>query len=240
MLDEAGLLLPWPRARIELPSWREAYSLPVDREPGPIWRWKEVLPQQRKGYYGKLLRKGPCLVSLSQLPYFYSMAQRNGEREEYLYNYRMGRLSALGKQVMDHLFEKWPLTTFQLRERLLLTTRETHSQLNRALDELQAGMFACVVAASDEDEREYTYYWGPVDQAFPESVAAADEVSSSEAAARLIGTYVRTVVSCQKEYPAWLFSLNARTYERALRVALDGGRVSLDEAQGLLLTTDLT
>ena len=142
MLESLGFVLPWRRAGIYLPSWREAYPYDVKREPGPVWRWKEVLPQKRLGYYGKILRKGPCCVSLEYLTCFYALSQRSGEADEYLYSYRMGRLSSMAKQVMDSLVAAWPVSTYELRERLYLRTRESHQALNRALDELQGTMFA--------------------------------------------------------------------------------------------------
>jgi len=227
MLDDLGFVLPWRRAGIDLPTWRDAYPYRVAREPGPIWRWKEVLPQKRLGYYGKILRKGPCCVSLEYLPCFYALSQRNGEADEYLYSYRMGRLSSVAKQVMDSLVAAWPASTFELRDRLYLQTRESQQALNRALDELQATMFACVAMASDEEDREYTYYWAPVDAVFKDQVALASDVTSTEAARRLVSRYVRTAVSCPRDYPGWLFGLKRKTYDRALEDCLDAGDIRL-------------
>ncbi len=230
MLDDLGFVLPWRRAGIDLPSWRDAYPYPVAREPGPIWRWKEVLPQKRLGYYGKVLRKGPCCVSLEYVPCFYALSQRNGEPDEYVYSYRMGRLSSVAKQVMDSLVAAWPASTFELRDRLYLQTRESHQTLGRALDELQASMFACVAMASDEEDREYTYYWAPVDAVFRDQVALASEVTSAEAASRLVSRYVRNVVCCPRDYPGWLFGLKKKTYDRALGDCLDAGEIRLLDA----------
>jgi len=244
MLNDTGFLLPWRRRGIDLPTWRDAYPYPVEREPGPIWRWKEVVPQQRKGFYGKVLRRGPCVVSLECLPCFYALAQRAGEREEYLYSYQMGRLSSVAKQVMDSLIAHWPLSTYELRDRLLLKTREGHATLNRALDELQATMFACMVMASDEEDREYTYYWAPVDEAFPCSVRQAQDISSVDAARALVSRYVKTMVFSPRSYPVWLLGLSERTYDKALLLARDGGHLVIEESlDGLpgpwLITTSL-
>ena len=225
MLGDLGFVLPWRRSGIDLPSWREAYPHDVAREPGPIWRWKEVLPQKRLGYYGKILRKGPCCVSLEYLPCFYALSQRNGEADEYLYSYRMGRLSSTAKQVMDNLVAAWPVSTYELRDRLFLKTRESHQTLNRALDELQGSMYACVAMASDEADREYTYYWAPVDAVFKDQVFLASDVPSAEAARRLVARYVRTVVCCPVAYPGWLFGLKKRTYDRALHDCVSAGEI---------------
>ena len=68
-----------------------------------MWPWKDELPEAKKLYYGKLLVKKPTFVSMKMLPTFYATFGRAGEEDDHLEDVRAGRLTDLGRRVVEYL-----------------------------------------------------------------------------------------------------------------------------------------
>jgi hypothetical protein len=79
------------------------------------WGWKDTSLDKRWWYYGKLLRKKATLVSLELLPFFYALSENYGDPDDYLQQYREGRLSHEAKQIYEALLEHGPQHVIELR-----------------------------------------------------------------------------------------------------------------------------
>jgi hypothetical protein len=106
-----------------------------------VWEMKEVLPAERKAYYGKLLKRRPTMVSLEFLPFFYVLSGRTGSRDEYVREFEKGRLSRLAKEIMDALHDDWPQSTKGLKLATGMSGKRDRAGFDKAMAELQEGMY---------------------------------------------------------------------------------------------------
>jgi hypothetical protein len=119
-----GFCLFWPTEGVEMPNLLQAIAgnaRPLtagydDPAIGRSWNWKDDALDKRWWYYGKLLRRRATIVSLDVLPAFYALSENFGDAQDYLIEYREGRLSAEAKAVYEALLEKGPLDAVRLRK----------------------------------------------------------------------------------------------------------------------------
>lgn len=227
-LDEVGILLPWDRAGIELPSVRGAMVGPFAREPGPAWEFKDRLVRLGHAVYGELLAGAHILLHPRLFPAFYAASGRAGEADEYLDAYRLGGLSANAKRIIDVLRWQPPLATAALRAAVDLDGQDGRRDFARALSEAQQRLYVLPVGVTPESDRNYSYYWGLVDQHFAQAVEAAAELPAVEASRDLLTTYIETVVFAHRRRVARFFGWPAARFNSALELA--GGAVTVVEA----------
>jgi hypothetical protein len=231
-LNGAGLCLLFSARRIELPSLWGALCggdrpVPVqhdDHELGLAWEWKDTLPVARKILYGKFLRKTPVFVSLDLAPCLYALSPNYGNpAEDYLADYRDGRLSVEAKQVYDVLLELGALPTSRLRVEARLSGKANASRFDRALAELQMDFRICKVAISDANRWGYCYVYDLLPRHFAGVVEAALEISGGQAREAILLRYLRTVVAATRRQVADLFGWLPGDVERlADRLAGEG------------------
>ena len=151
-----------------------------------VWEMKNVLPAERRVYYGRLLKKRPTLVSLEYFPYFYVLAQRNGTADEYLHQFMNGKLSAPAKSIMDALSDSSPQVTKGLKLESGLHAKGDRKIFDRAIAELQSKMFIVKVA---EHYDPFTFEWETVRRHFPKETKASRTVSVEHARIRILQKY---------------------------------------------------
>lgn len=209
------VVAPWPTKAhsVPLPSLRAAYPLPVEREPGPIWNWKDQMPIDRQAFYGLLGRHHRVLLAPTVLPAFYRAVGRTGDGEDYLIDYADGQLSHLGKQVLDLLVRE-DCFIQDLRQQLQRRGADC-SRLPAALDELRAKLYIThtgVISAG----RRYGFIWGLVDRHWSSAVGQAMEISKAVARERVL---LSLVTACA--YASWRELLRLTGWsELHLRAAL--------------------
>jgi hypothetical protein len=231
-VNERGFAYFWPITGIDLPSlWvAVAGERPVANahdDPGHItWGWKDDSLGKRQWYYAKILRRKATLVSLEIAPYFYALSQNYGSPEEdHLIAYREGRLTLAAKQVYDSLLELGPLNTIELRRQARMTSKESDSEFNRALDVLQANFKILPVGVADAGAWHYSFIYDLAARHYPGLPEKARAIGEAEARQKLIELYFYSVGAAQARDVEKLFGWGREVTQRALKRLEDDGKL---------------
>ena len=154
---------------------------------GLTWQLKDDLPAARRVYYGKLLRGRPVLVALDLLPAFYALVRGRQRARDYRAEYEAGRLSLTARRLMDALVREHPQYTRELRANAFLLEPSRTREFERAMAELQQGLW--VVKSEERYEPSFSYRWELVEAWLPEQVAEGRRLSRDAALDRLITRY---------------------------------------------------
>jgi hypothetical protein len=210
--NERGFIYFWPIKDITLPSlWAAvAGDRPVPDahdDPGHVtWGWKDQLLPQRRWHYAKVLRKKATIISLDLLPCFYALSENYGEPEQdYLDQYKAGRMTHDAKTVFEVLLEKGPLDTQELRRQARMTSRESDSAFNRAIEFLQADFKVQPVGVAEVGRWKYAFKYECVHRWNPELAERARPIRQSQARAALLESYLRSVGAAQIRQADLLF-----------------------------------
>ena len=239
-LNDVGLATLFSSGAMELPSlWEaicgEARPLPRnhdDHELGLAWRWKDTLPARKAILYGKFLRKKPVFISLSLLPYFYALSGNFGELDDYLEQYRDGRLSEEARRVYETLLEHGALPTSHLRRLARLEGKGSASRFDRALAELQMGFKIVKVGISDANRWGYCYVYDLFLRRFPNEAAAARSIAENQAADRILTRYLETVLVAAPRHVRLLFGWEDWRLEQSVRRLARSGSLLTDVTVG--------
>ena len=155
---------------------------------GLTWRLKDDLPAARRVYYGKLLRGRPVLVALDLFPAFYALARGRQRARDFLAEYEAGRLSLTAKRLLDALLREHPQFTRGLRANTFLLEPGRTREFERAMTELQQGLW--VVKTEERYEPTFSYRWDLVEAWLPDLVAEGRRLSRAAALDRLVERYL--------------------------------------------------
>lgn len=159
---------------------------------GLTWQLKDDLPAARRVYYGKLLRGRPVLVALDLLPAFYALVRGRQRARDYRAEYEAGRLSLTGRRLMDALVREHPQYTRELRANTFLLEPGRTREFERAMAELQQGLW--IVKSEERYEPSFSYRWELVEAWLPEQVAEGRRLGRAAALDRLIARYTAGAV----------------------------------------------
>jgi hypothetical protein len=194
-----------------------------------MWPWKDELPEAKKLYYGKLLVKKPTFVSMKMLPTFYATFGRAGEIDDHLEDVRAGKLTDLGRRVVEYLLHRGETQKKRMRADLGIESKEGRGDLERAIEELQRLMYVARVRAVGERSDDYNYTYDLFVRRYPETVKAAERLSSSEAVAVVLRRLIELAGGVTPKQVARLFDWENHRVEKAIeQVATDGGLVRMD------------
>jgi hypothetical protein len=231
-LNDVGLCLLFSDRTIELPTLWAAicgYARPVpvahdDHELGLAWNWKDSLPVAGKVLYGKFLRNKPVFLSLDLAAHFYALSPNYGNpAEDYMEDYRDGRLSVEAKQVYEVLLSQGALPTSRLRQEAGLGGKANAGRFDRSLAELQRGMRIAKVAISDANRWGYCYVYDLLPRHFAGVIEAAQAISGRTARETILLRYLRTVVAATPQEVGRLFDWQPGDVDRtAERLAAEG------------------
>jgi hypothetical protein len=234
-LNDVGLCLLFSARDIELPSLWGALcgrDQPIPRrhhgdpELGLAWRWKDTLPAEGAVLYGKFLRKKPVFISLELAPFFYALSPNYGDpHQDYLEEYRDGKLSVEAKQVYEVLLEKGALPTSRLRLDANLGGKSNASRFERALVELQMTFRIAKVAISDANRWSYCYVYDLLPRHVPEVVERARKIPGTSARETILLRYLQTVVASTPRQVSRLFGWESRDVDRLAERLADEGRL---------------
>jgi hypothetical protein len=198
-VEARGFVTLWPIKGVDLPSlWTGVVGdrpLTSDHDDaGHItWGWKDAMLDQRRWYYGKLLRGKATLVSLSMLPYFYALSERVGDLDDYNLAYDDGKLTWEAKSVADAVFKSGPLNTIDLREKAHLSAASAKYRFDRALTVLQGGLWLLPVGISNAGAWHYSFIYELFERWYPDVLSHARKINRREAGAKLLGCYLASV-----------------------------------------------
>jgi hypothetical protein len=155
---------------------------------GLTWELKDTLPARRAVYYGKLLRGHPVLVALDLFPAFYALVRGRQRARDYRAEYAAGRLSLTARRLMDSLDRDSPQYTRSLRADCHLLEPWKTREFERAMAELQQGLW--IVKTEERYEPTFSYRWDLLERWLPDPVDEGRRLSRAAAADRLLSRYL--------------------------------------------------
>src|SRR5262245_60507080 len=158
-----------------------------DPDVGLTWELKNVLPQRRQVYYGKLVKGRPVLVALDLFPAFYALLRGPQRARDYRVEYEAGRLSLTAKRLMDALMRESPQYTRGLRAECFMLDAGRTREFERDLAELQAGLW--IAKTEERYEPSFSYRWDLLERWLPAAVAEGRRLSRDRAVERLVERY---------------------------------------------------
>jgi hypothetical protein len=247
-VNQRGFVYFWPIKGVDLPSlWvTVAGERPVadaHDDPGHItWGWKDSALGKRRWYYAKMLRKKATLVSLEIAPYFYALTENYGSpAEDHLSLYEQGRLTLAAKLVYEALLKEGALNTIDLRKAARLSSKQSDSEFNRALEMLQADMKILPVGVAKAGAWKYAFIYDIVPQHYPDLPEKARLIGESEAREKLAVLYFRSLGAAQPRELQRLFGWSPEITRRVLNRLVDTGQLtaglSIENLPGEYLAT---
>jgi hypothetical protein len=223
-VNERGFVLFWPNQGVTLPSlWvAVAGDRPVADEhddPGHVtWGWKDSLLGQHRWYYARILNHRNTILSLEMVPYFYALSENYGSPEEdYLIQYEEGRLTQEAKAVYETLLKEGALDTISLRKAAHLSSRESDSRFNRALDDLQMDFKILPVGVAEAGAWRYAFIYDVVTRHMPELQEQARPISEGAARRIILQRYFLSVGAARMRDLTRLFRWRSEDLRRALQ-----------------------
>jgi uncharacterized protein YcaQ len=221
-VEARGFVTLWPIQSVDLPSlWTAtAGDRPVASEhddPGHItWGWKDEMLDKRKWYYGKLLRGKATIVSLEVIPYFYALSDRVGEADDYRLAYEDGHLTYESLRVADALLKNGPQHTIQLRRLSHLSASQSKSRFNKAISDLQRGLWIVPVGVARAGAWHYAFIYELFDRWFMNITAQARPITLAEARTELARRYLDSVGLSTAKDIGRLFRWRLKETQKAL------------------------
>jgi hypothetical protein len=198
-----------------------------DPEIGLTWDLKDRLPAKRLSYYGKLVRGKPTLVSLSLLPAFCALIRDGKGSGDYILDYRQGRMTRAAVAILEAVHDDGPRSTPELRKAVAMREPDQTAEFDRAMAELQRGLW--IVKVEEVYEPDFYYRWDLLDNWLPDPVAASLDLPRETAVRRLVASYLRCAAASQPRFLAGLFALQVGEVESTLRGLAAEGVLSLNQ-----------
>jgi hypothetical protein len=238
-VKQVGFCLFWPTHGVEMPNLLQAIAgnaRPLssgydDPAIGKSWNWKDESLDKRWWYYGKLLRKRATLVSLDLLPAFYALSENFGDPQDYLIEYREGRLSAEAKALYEALLENGPLDVIRLRQESRLTAPQAKARFERALAELQADLKVLPSGVAEAGAWRYAFVYDLVERWFPDLSERAQSITTRVARERILTCHVKHMVAVDRRHAASSLGWRPADVERVLPSLL-GARALVEVPTG--------
>ncbi len=238
-VNERGFVYFWPIKGIVLPSlWAAvAGNRPVaDKhdDPGHItWRWKDSMLGQRKWYYAKVLRKKATMISLEVAPMFYALTENFGSPEEdFLLQHEQGLLSRESKLIYEALLKEGALNTIDLRRTTRLTSKESDTRFNRALEELQADFKILPIGIAEAGAWRYSFIYDTVHRHYPQLLDQARGISRKQARVKLLEPYFKSLGAATMSEAIKLFGWKQNEMESAVNELVEKKVLGMTELKG--------
>jgi DNA-binding Lrp family transcriptional regulator len=200
-----------------------------------MWGWKDELPEEKKLYYGVLLARKPTFVSLKLLPTFYATFGRAGEADDHDADVRAGRLSDIARRIIEYLAQNGETQTKRMRAELGITSKEGRATYAKAIDDVQRLMYVARVRAVGEFREDYNYTYDLFVRRYPETVKAAERLTSADATATLLTRTLELAGSVTEKQLVRLFDWDDAVAQRAIARA-EGARKLVRLSGSLVLT----
>jgi len=147
---------------------------------------------------------------------FYATFGRAGEPDDHLEDVRAGRLSDVARRVIDHLAQRGETQTKRMRADLGITSKEGKADYSKAMEERQRLMYIARVKAVGEYREDYNYTYDLFVRRYPETVRAAERLSSGDAASTLLRRLLDLVGGATSAQIRRLFDWDDERLERTI------------------------
>ncbi len=228
-VDERGFALLAPLRGVNLPSLSEADY----REPWPgytitdgAWRWKEVLPGEKRCVYGKFLRGRGTFISWNLFPHFYALYGPSGDAEE---EYLAGRLGRMERLLLEMVEEFGPIDSRALWRKVGFQFGGERSRFVRVLDSLQTRFILTVSGGSLEGWS--LHQWDLVTRQVPGGLLEKLP-NMEEARVTLLHKLIDNCVSCHPAEAAGLLRWPKATTDAVAARLLDDNVLGVAEIWG--------
>lgn len=238
MVDALGMCFAFtPAEGLPIPACFDHLSTnDDDRKWGWMWGWKDELAERKRLYYGPVLARKPTFVSMGLLPVLYATFGRAGEPDDHLEDVRAGRISDIGRRIVEFVAQRGETQTRRMRAELGITSKEGRGQYDRALDEVQRLMYVARVKAVGEGREDYNYTYDLFVRRYGEVVKAAERVASAEARARILARAVDLSGALSEKQAARLFDWDDAALRRAAeRLSAEGALVRVERGRAAIL-----
>ena len=238
MVDALGLCFAFtPAEGLPIPGCFDHLSTSDDdRKWGWMWGWKDELAEEKRLYYGPILARKPTFVSMMILPVLYATFGRAGEPDDHLEDVRSGRISDVGRRIIEFVTQKGESQTRRMRAELGITSKEGRKQYDKALDEVQRLMYVARVKAVGEGREEYNYTYDLFVRRYPEVVKAAEPIASADARARILARTLDLSGGITEKQLAKLFDWGDGPLRRAaLRLVAQRGLARIERGREAIL-----
>ena len=240
-VNQRGFIFFWPITGILFPSLWGSVSgdRPVPDEhddPGHItWDWKDSLLGKHIWFYGKILRQKATILSMDAAPYFYALSENYGSPEEdYLTIYEQGRMTQEAKAVYEALLDSSPMDTITLRKTAHLTSRESESRFNRALNDLQADFKIMPVGVVDAGSWHYSFAYDIVARHEPALLENSRFIGEIDARKKILELYFRSLGAAQTRDLVKLLGWSSQNVLQAVEhLVTEGILLDHQKVQGL-------
>jgi len=244
-LDDVGFCFLFPIKGVDLPSLWDAVCGRVKPVPNEhhdphiqkTWGWKDTSLDKRWWYYGKLLRKKATLVSLELLPSFYALSENYGDpADDYLQQYRDGRLSHEAKLIYEALLEHGPQHVIELRRLARLTGQSQTAAFQRALVELQTDLKILPIGIARAGAWRYAFVYEIVSRWYPDLPERARPIRGDHARRVLVLRYLDNVVAADRNMIGRVFHVLNWTpaeLDRTVATLLQEGALQEVRVKGL-------
>lgn len=174
---------------------------------GTTWQLKDELPASRRVYYGKALRGRPMLVALDCFAALYVLVRGRQHTRDWREEYEAGRMTATARRIMEALTREHPQYTRGLRANAFLLHASQTRQFERAMAELQQGLW--IVKTEERYEPSFSYRWDLVEAWLPDAVAEGRRLSRAAALDRLVARHASAAVITSERTIRRLFAVSA-------------------------------
>jgi hypothetical protein len=181
-------------------------------------------------YYGKLLKGRPVLVARDLIPAFYALTRGRQRARDYRIEYEAGRLTVTAKRLMDAMLREHPQYTRDLRASCFLLDPARTREFERAMAELQGGLW--VVKIEERYEPTFSYRWELVEAWLPDATDAGRRLSRAAALDRLIARYIAGAVYSREPLLARLFGVPRAEVTAAVARLVRTGVILEDAVEG--------
>lgn len=224
-VDDVGMTFAFtPASGLPIPACFDHLSTTDDdRKWGWMWRWKDDLAEGKRVYYGPILARKPTFVSMRLLPVLYATFGRAGEPDDHVEDVRAGRVSDIGRRIIELVSQNGESQTRRMRAVLGISSKEGKGQYDKALDEVQRLMYVARVKAVGDGREEYNYTYDLFVRRYGEVVRAAEPMASADARAQVLGRVVELAGGLTEKQAAKLFDWEDGALGRAAaRLVHDG------------------
>lgn len=231
-VDENGLSFAFSAKNSELPClWHAACGcrdpqmpLHTHRDPhlGLVWNAKDVLPMEKRIYYGKALRKRPTMISLELFPFFYAMKGYGSDPFRAL---SRGVLSPTAYRIAKALENSPPQPTRDLRTAVGCSSPGKRYTFDKAVAELQERLLIVKIA---EEHEPFSFIWGRLDRWLSDQVRTAQSLSPAEGWFAVLNKYFSRVIAAQPGQVARIFGWGAGPTEKVIKSLAKAGIITAD------------
>jgi len=129
---------------------------------------------------------------------------------------RAGRLSDIARRIIEYLAQNGETQTKRMRAELGITSKDGRATYAKAIDDVQRLMYVARVRAVGEFREDYNYTYDLFVRRYPETVKAAERLTSADATATLLTRTLELAGSVTEKQLVRLFDWDEAVAQRAI------------------------